>query len=300
MFLNIVFIICLFGFVVGLCYTIYTWLSWSKLEAVFYKLNQTKAVVKRSKVFFKEIWKDNSAVHQDLLWQIGLISAVFIGLIGFSLFQSIFGILAAPFGFIYGPRLWIFWQKKRVKRAFEKSMTRITKSLANATKGNATPIKAFEYAKSEAPELIKPYLQMVIDKEGNGIPLQFAVRDMAEMLDIPEAYLLANAVGMQIELGGNAAELYESAGEMASYRMRKRKLVSSRTKKIKFEGILSNAFPIFLYFLMAFSTRGEYWEMMFIPRGRILLFIAFTLDVICMMIVLRIVKQASEIKTKKM
>ncbi len=121
-----------------------------------------------------------------------------------------------------------------------------------------------------------------------GMPVNQALREMADRVGSDDLALMVTAVTVQSEMGGNLAETLETIGETVRERIRMFRQVRVLTAQQRLSGYILTAAPIFLAFWL-FLTQPDYIGRLFQPGPiRLVPVVAVVLQVVGFLVIRKI------------
>ncbi|APC08618.1 type II secretion system F family protein [Neomoorella thermoacetica] len=246
------------------------------------------------KTWWRSSWRiDLFSGDERLAAEAAALGALLAGGLSFMAAGSFFALpLGGAAGFFYFPRLYGMLRRGRLQEAFANELGPGVRALARGLRGGASLAQAFAYAARETGGVVGDEFRRVVE-ESRGGSIAAAVGRLAARVDIPEAWMLADAVRMLGRTGGqDSLSLLEAcADEIAARRARVRR-ASAQTAGIRFEGFLASVIPVAMFLWFFFSFGDDYRVMVETARGRMMLAVAVASLVVCWALVLAILRRA--------
>jgi tight adherence protein B len=296
--------ITVFIFVLSIwCIGIFLWLGryLFKLEAVRRRLGLSSAVDQDSETL--RLWRDMQ-VQQDLGkdqspkesllilmrdwiddagWKIPF-RAVLLGVIALSVLAFIFTYVLLG-GFWIGicgafSVLFIFVQyaQNRISQRanlFERQLVDSLGVAARSLRAGHPLVGAFQLISEEISEPIGPIFQKIYRHQAFGTDLKESLSIAAQENRNREFKLFATAVTVQMQSGGNLADLMDTLSSVIRERIWLNKRIRVLTAQVQFSKVVLIAMPIFV-FLMLNITNKDYMKPMFEdPTGNLLMIVMF-------------------------
>jgi tight adherence protein B len=212
---------------------------------------------------------------------IGLPVVLFlIGLVVPSFGNPIILLLGLLLGF-FVPRLWLGRRKSGRLKAFNKQLPDTVTLIANALRAGSSFLQAIELVVRESRPPISTEFGRVIREVNLGLPFDVALENMVRRVKSEDFELMATAIAIQHQVGGNLAEILDSIAFTIRERIRIKGEIRTLTAQQRMSGYVVGGLPFFLA-LFIYLAAPTFFNPMFakppdvlgIPLGVILLFIA--------------------------
>jgi len=208
---------------------------------------------------------------------------VVLFLVGF-LVPSFQNPLILLLGFLLGfflPRLWLGRRKSGRLKAFNKQLPDTVTLIANALRAGSSFLQAIELVVRESRPPISTEFGRVIREVNLGLPFDVALENMVRRVKSEDFELMATAIAIQHQVGGNLAEILDSIAFTIRERIRIKGEIRTLTAQQRMSGYVVGGLPFFLA-LFIYLAAPSFFLPMFakppdvlgIPLGVILLFIA--------------------------
>src|SRR6187399_2941763 len=194
--------------------------------------------------------------------------------------NPLFLVVGALIGFLL-PRFWLSRRKAGRLNAFNKQLPDTITLLANALRAGSSFLQAIELVVRESRPPISVEFGRVIREVNLGLPFDLALENMVKRVKSEDFELMATAIAIQHQVGGNLAEILDSIAFTIRERIRIKGEIRTLTAQQRLSGYVVGALPFFLAFFI-FLAAPTFFDPMFakppdvlgIPLGVILLFIA--------------------------
>ena len=204
-------------------------------------------------------------------------------LVGFvvpSLQNPIVLILGLLLGFMI-PRFWLNRRKNGRLRAFNKQLPDTVTLIANALRAGSSFLQAIELVVRESRPPISVEFSRVIREVNLGLPFDLALENMVKRVKSEDFELMATAIAIQHQVGGNLAEILDSIAFTIRERIRIKGEIRTLTAQQRLSGYVVGALPFFLAFFI-YLAAPTFFDPMFvkppdvlgIPLGLVLLLVA--------------------------
>jgi tight adherence protein B len=236
---------------------------------------------------FLAIWL-GSIVAVPLI--MAMLSVVFPAL-GNPLFLLIGGLI----GFFI-PRLWLNRRKGSRLNSFNKQLPDTITLLANALRAGSSFLQAIELVVRESRPPISTEFARVIREVNLGLPFEQAMENMVRRVRSDDLELMATAITIQHQVGGNLAEILDSIAFTIRERVRIKGEINTLTAQQRMSGYVVGFLPIGLVAFL-FIAAPKFMDPMFdnrvsligLPGGVIVLAIGGIMMFIGFMLIRRIV-----------
>jgi len=176
-----------------------------------------------------------------------------------------------------------FWLGRRISgrlNAFNKQLPDTITLIANALRAGSSFLQAIELVVRESRPPISTEFGRVIREVNLGLPFEQALENMVRRVKSDDLELMATAISIQHQVGGNLAEILDSI----AYTIRERVRIKGEIKTLTAQGRLSGYVVAFLPIGLAaflFIAVPSFMEPMFLnppsalglPLGVVILFI---------------------------
>ena len=208
---------------------------------------------------------------------------VVLYLVGFvvkSLQNPIVLMLGLLVGF-FVPRLWLGRRKSGRLKAFNKQLPDTVTLIANALRAGSSFLQAIELVVRESRPPISTEFGRVIREVNLGLPFDVALENMVRRVKSEDFELMATAIAIQHQVGGNLAEILDSIAFTIRERIRIKGEIRTLTAQQRLSGYVVGGLPFGLA-LFIYLAAPTFFDPMFvkppevlgIPLGIILLGIA--------------------------
>jgi tight adherence protein B len=189
-------------------------------------------------------------------------------------------LLGLILGFM-GPRFWLNNRKSSRLRQFNKQLPDTVTLIANALRAGSSFLQSIELVVRESRPPISIEFGRVIREVNLGLPFDLALENMVKRVKSEDFELMATAIAIQHQVGGNLAEILDSIAFTIRERIRIKGEIRTLTAQQRLSGYVVGALPFFLAFFI-FLAAPTFFDPMFIkppevlgiPLGVILLLIA--------------------------
>ena len=220
-----------------------------------------------------------------------LLLSVVLPTLGNPLFLLIGGLI----GFLL-PRFWLARRKSGRLSAFNKQLPDTITLIANALRAGSSFLQAIELVVRESRPPISTEFARVIREVNLGLPFEQAMENMVRRVRSDDLELMATAITIQHQVGGNLAEILDSIAYTIRERVRIKGEITTLTAQQRMSGYVVGFLPIGLAGFLFVIAPG-FMEPMFenppaflgLPAGVVILFFGGFMMFIGFMLIRRIV-----------
>jgi tight adherence protein B len=206
------------------------------------------------------------------LWVGAMIGTpVVLYLIGFavpSLQHPIILLGGVLLGFI-APRFWLNWRKGGRLKAFNKQLPDTVTLIANALRAGSSFLQAIELVVRESRPPISIEFSRVIREVNLGLPFDLALENMVKRVKSEDFELMATAISIQHQVGGNLAEILDSIAFTIRERIRIKGEIRTLTAQQRLSGYVVGGLPFFLA-LFIFVAAPSFFNPMFVAPPEVI------------------------------
>jgi len=223
--------------------------------------------------------------------------------VGMFIFGFFFPALHNPIVLLIGAVVGFFLPRFYVKRrqggrlnSFNKQLPDTITLLANALRAGSSFLQAIELVVRESRPPISTEFQRVIREVNLGLPFEQALENMVRRVESEDLDLMATAISIQYQVGGNLAEILDSIAYTIRERVRIKGEIRTLTAQQRISGYVVAFLPIGLAGFL-FIIAPSFMQPMFdpavnvggIPTGIILIGVGLTMMFIGFMFIRKIV-----------
>ncbi|MBI2940040.1 MAG: type II secretion system F family protein [Chloroflexi bacterium] len=201
----------------------------------------------------------------------------------------IVGLALGIVGF-YLPKLHVGRRRTARRRQFEDQLVDALTMMSNSLKSGASFLQAMELVSQEMPSPIGAEFGQVVAEVGVGATPEDALTGLSERIQSYDLKLVVTAILVQRAVGGNLAEVLGNIAHTIRERMRILREVQVMTAQQRLSAAIVGAMPVFLLFAMSFTARSHVDTLLYTPSGRIMLALAFGLDMLGFITLRRLAK----------
>ena len=193
--------------------------------------------------------------------------------------SPVFLLIGALVGFML-PRFWLARRKNGRLGAFNKQLPDTITLIANALRAGSSFLQAIELVVRESRPPISTEFGRVIREVNLGLPFDQALENMVRRVRSDDLELMATAISIQHQVGGNLAEILDSIAYTIRERVRIKGEIRTLTAQQRLSGYVVAGLPIGLAAFLFIAAPG-FMEPMFdnrvsligLPAGVIILMV---------------------------
>jgi tight adherence protein B len=177
----------------------------------------------------------------------------FLSLVLSVLFPALSSPLALIVAFLLGlwlPRSWLKRRKSSRLAAFNKQLPDTITLLANALRAGSSFLQAIEMVVREAQPPVSIEFGRVVREVNLGLAFDVALENMVRRVLSEDLELMATAIGIQHQVGGNLAEILDSIAFTIRERVRIKGEIRALTAQQRLSGYVVAGLPIALMGMM--------------------------------------------------
>lgn len=216
-------------------------------------------------------------------WRVEHVLGVWLAWTGVVGLLGLMGRLAWPWALalivVGGLVIWtvLRWRMARRRRAIERQLPDALDLIARAMQAGHALSSAIMMAATEGPQPLAEAWRTIFNQINFGIPTRMAIEDFSERVDSEYVRLFVVSTLIQMETGGNMAEILHNTANL----IRERQQLQASVKVLSAEGRISalilSTLPFALAALLTFINPGFVAVLWTHPLGLKLLWIALAL-----------------------
>jgi len=175
--------------------------------------------------------------------------------------SPVFLLIGALIGFFL-PRMWLNRRKAGRLNAFNKQLPDTITLIANALRAGSSFLQAIELVVRESRPPISLEFARVIREVNLGLPFEQALENMVRRVRSDDLELMATAITIQHQVGGNLAEILDSIAFTIRERVRIKGEINTLTAQQRLSGYVVGFLPIALAAFL-FVVAPQFMEPMF-------------------------------------
>jgi tight adherence protein B len=204
---------------------------------------------------------------------------LFLSVVLPALGNPLFLLIGALLGFLL-PRFWLGRRKSGRLGAFNKQLPDTITLIANALRAGSSFLQAIELVVRESRPPISTEFGRVIREVNLGLPFDQALENMVRRVRSDDLELMATAISIQHQVGGNLAEILDSIAYTIRERVRIKGEIRTLTAQQRLSGYVVAGLPIGLAGFLFVAAPGfmspmfdDRLQVIGLPAGVIILMI---------------------------
>jgi tight adherence protein B len=198
------------------------------------------------------------------------------------------GLVLAPV-FAYLPLLYLRSRRQKLRRALIAQLPDMLTLMVGALRAGYGLTQTLDMLVKRLTPPVSIELARVMRAVSLGLPVQRALRDMADRLDIDDIDLIVTAINVQYEMGGNLAQTLDIISETIRDRIRMLREIQVLTSEQRFTGYVLGMLPVVVAFIL-FMLNPQYMGRLFEPGWiRLVPVVALVMQVLGFVAISRIV-----------
>ena len=178
---------------------------------------------------------------------------------------------------------------QRRKKAFVNQLGDMLTMIANALRAGFSFMQALDHIAKEMDDPVRSEVQRVIRDVNIGMPLEVALDNMNRRIDSPDFNLVAAAVLIQRQVGGNLAQILDTISETINERVKMRQEVNTLTSQGRLSGMVLAALPFAVALIFQIIAPNYLTPLFTNPMGQMAAAGAVLLMIIGFVVIRRIV-----------
>jgi tight adherence protein B len=174
----------------------------------------------------------------------------------------------------YAPVAYVMSKRQRRFNAFEQGLPEALDLMVSGLRAGHSLVAALRLVANESPEPIGGEFRICFDEQNYGLELRNALENLATRMPLQDLRIVATAILIQKDSGGNLAEVLDKAAQIIRDRFRLKRQVRVHTAQGRLTGWILTFLPIVLgvlLYLVNPETMSILWKN---PAGRKLLYSA--------------------------
>jgi len=162
----------------------------------------------------------------------------------------------AIFGFLLGavaaaiPGLWVMRKRQKRFDEFEAGLPEALDLMVSALRAGHSLVAALRLVAHESPDPIGGEFRICFEEQNYGLELRTAMDNLSERVPLQDLRIVATAILIQKESGGNLAEVLEKGANLIRERFKLKREVRTRTAQGRLTGWILSILPLVLAVLL--------------------------------------------------
>jgi tight adherence protein B len=170
---------------------------------------------------------------------------------------------------ILGLMPFVYMQVKRHLKTsrLEQQMPEGMELLARSLRAGHTLQSAIELGSGEIGHPLGGEMKIAFEEQKLGLGMNKALQRMADRVDSQDLRFFVTAVLIQMETGGNLAEILDNIGQLIRKRLQLKGKIRGLTAEGRFSALILAALPVVIFFLLYFINRSYIKMLLEDPMG---------------------------------
>ncbi|MGA1983684.1 MAG: type II secretion system F family protein [Acidobacteriaceae bacterium] len=203
---------------------------------------------------------------------------------GATAFAVLIGVLTG-----FGPLMYVRHKRRQRFDKFEQGLPEALDLIVSALRAGHSLIAALRLVAHESPEPIGGEFRICFEEQNYGLELRTALENLVNRVPLQDMRIVATAILIQKESGGNLAEVLDKAAQLIRDRFRLKRQVRVHTAQGRLTGIILTLLPVVLgvlLYLVNPETMSLLWKN---PLGLDLLYTSLGMTAVGGLIIRKIV-----------
>jgi tight adherence protein B len=188
------------------------------------------------------------------------------------------------------PTLWLRRKRTLRIRKFEEQFPEALDMLSRAMRAGHAFQTALGTAADEMAAPVGVELKKVFDRQNFGLPLNDALRELAERIPLVDVKFFVTAVAIQRESGGNLAEILDNLAYVVRERFKVLRQVRTHTAHGRFTGFVLLALPAALALALSFIAPAQMQLLFTEPLGHMMIVGAIVMQTVGFFWIRKVIK----------
>lgn len=160
------------------------------------------------------------------------------------------------FGFVLGlvaaaiPGFWVMRKRRKRFDEFEGGLPEALDLMVSALRAGHSLVAALRLVAHESPDPIGGEFRICFEEQNYGLELRTAMENLIQRVPVQDLRIVATAILIQKESGGNLAEVLEKGANLIRERFKLKREVRTRTAQGRLTGWILSLLPIIMGFLL--------------------------------------------------
>ncbi len=168
------------------------------------------------------------------------------GLLGFAISrQPVSGFVAGIISFFI-PGVFVTWRRSKRRREFENQLVDALTSIAGSLRAGYSLMQSLDTVSKQLPSPAGDEFSRVVREIQLGQPVPVALAHLSERVKSEDVIMVIASININRQIGGNLAEIMETAGETIRERVRIKREINVLTAQQRISGYVLVVLPIAL------------------------------------------------------
>lgn len=148
------------------------------------------------------------------------------------------------------PFMFVLFKRSRRFGKFEKELPESLDLMVSALRVGHSLNSALSLVSKECPDPISTEFRICYDEQNYGLELRTAMENLTTRMPLQDLKIVATAILIQKESGGNLAEVLDKTAHVIRERFRLKRQISTHTAQGRLTGMILTVLPVVLGFLI--------------------------------------------------
>lgn len=220
------------------------------------------------------------SIDPQRLFRINLIALLILPLLVFLITRHLPTTIIIAVAILLIPGMWYRSAKAKRLRAIERQMPDALAMVAGSMRAGASLSIALENLVAEQPPPLSQEFSMLLKEQRLGVDLDVSLANMENRIPLQDFSMLATALRINREVGGNLADTIESLGETLRRKGTMEGKIKSLTAQGQMQGIVMTGLPVLLALLLNFLEPDAMEKLWTTGVGWIVLSVIIVMEVL--------------------
>ena len=148
--------------------------------------------------------------------------------------------------------MWVMRKRRKRLDEFEAGLPEALDLMVSALRAGHSLVAALRLVAHESPDPIGVEFRICFEEQNYGLELRTAMENLVRRMPLQDLRIVATAILIQKESGGNLAEVLEKGANLIRERFKLRRDIRTRTAQGRLTGWILSALPVVLGVLLYF------------------------------------------------
>jgi tight adherence protein B len=150
------------------------------------------------------------------------------------------------------PILWVFYKRKRRFYRFQEGLPEALDMMVSGLRAGHSLVATMGLVGREAPDPVGPEFKTCFEEQNYGLEMKVALDNLIDRIPLQDLRIVATAIMIQKESGGNLAEVLDKASNCIREQFRLRRDVQTHTAQGRLTGLILTLLPVVLGVMIYF------------------------------------------------
>lgn len=170
------------------------------------------------------------------------------------------------------------WMRRRRRRSLQQQLPDAASAMASGLRAGFSLGQAIEQVAKHQARPIAQEFALLLREHRLGLPLDQALQNLAQRIDLHDCHLLVTTLGVARDLGSGLAEALERFSSTVRRRLALEARIKALTAQGRMQGIIMGLLPVLLALVLAYMEPRTMRALIFEPIGWMTLAIVAILE----------------------